>query len=415
MPYQMDKLAYQVQTILPQVYDDSLSFYELLNRVVQKLNEIVDETNEYFSKDLKVFVEEIMTEWKDDGTLDTIINDTLFESKADKTELTKVKESIPYVNVLDYGAGATKTNAENRAAIQSAIADVDSRGGGLVVIPPQASYGYDRQEPNTYPDLSGATNNILIEDYSESFSSTTEGSRDGMQVRKFFRTSGDEKNGLHDGNGEWINGRWHPYLAINHTDGSADNRRASVMFCNDGDTTWMIGQGTTTGDTLTDDEKSNFKISGILDGGTGLSTVMSILKTNGFWGFNVAAPLYDYHFSAKRGTGTSINGSYMFDNEKDGDTNILLGTKLKLRIIRLKNDDSGDIHITNNTGASNVFTFDNDGNLWCKAGVSGGTVRPTDPPAGTMYFDLTLNKPLWYRSAGDWYDAVGTKVIDGTP
>jgi hypothetical protein len=413
MAYNIQSLQYQVQTILPQVYDDSLSFYELLNRVVQKLDEVIEGTNDYFSKDLKVYVEEILVDWQNDGTLDTIINDTLFESKADKEEVTAVRNIIPYVNVLDYGAGETKTHAENKLALQQAISDIDSRGGGIVVVPPQASYGYDRQDTSTHPDLSGVTNNVLVEDFSESFSSTTVGSRDGMQVRKFFRTSGDEKNGLHDGNGEWIRGKWHPYLSISHDDPTADNRRASVMFCNDGDTTWMIGQGTTTGDTLTDDEKSNFKISGVLDGNAGLSTVMSILKTNGYWGFNVAAPLYDYHFSAKRGAATSINAAYMFDNEKDGDTQLLLGTALKMRKITLKNDNDGDIHISNNSGASNVFTFDNDGNLWCKAGVSGGTVRPVDPPAGTMYFDLTLNKPLWYRSAGDWYDAVGTKVIDG--
>lgn len=43
-------LRYWVQKVLPLVYDDSLSYYELLDRVVYKLNEVVasnDELVEY--------------------------------------------------------------------------------------------------------------------------------------------------------------------------------------------------------------------------------------------------------------------------------------------------------------------------------------------------------------------------------
>jgi hypothetical protein len=416
MAYKINSLEYQVQSVLPQVYDDSLSFYELLNKVVQKLNEIVEETNEYFDKDLKVFVEEILLKWEADGTLADVINGALFDQKADKdyvdSEIAKIGAgSVPYVGLAKFGGGSDKTFAENKTALQNAIADVNGKGGGIVIVDPGFSYGYDRQSPSTHPDFTNISNNVLVLDYSESWSSATEGTRDGMQVREFFHTGGNEKDGQHDGNGHWIHGDWHPYLSISHNDPTADNRRASIMFNNDGMATWLIGQGTTTGDTLTDDEKSNFKISGVLDGGTGLSTVMSILKTNGFWGFNVQSPTYDYHFMATRGAGTSINGNYMFDSDKGGDTNLLIGTALKMRIIRLKNDNAGDIHITNNTGASNVVTFTDAGEVIGKGGVNGGTVRPTNPTAGCMYFDLTLNKPLWYRSAGQWFDAMGTKVI----
>lgn len=38
-------LRYWVQKVLPIVYDDSLSYYELLNKVVDKLNEVVDTDN----------------------------------------------------------------------------------------------------------------------------------------------------------------------------------------------------------------------------------------------------------------------------------------------------------------------------------------------------------------------------------
>lgn len=35
-------LRYWVQKVLPLVYDDSLSYYELLDRVVKKLNDVID-------------------------------------------------------------------------------------------------------------------------------------------------------------------------------------------------------------------------------------------------------------------------------------------------------------------------------------------------------------------------------------
>lgn len=43
----VEPLKYHVQAVLPTVYDDSLSYYELLNKVVQKLNEVIEQTNNY--------------------------------------------------------------------------------------------------------------------------------------------------------------------------------------------------------------------------------------------------------------------------------------------------------------------------------------------------------------------------------
>ena len=43
----VEHLKYHVQAVLPTVYDDSLSYYELLNKVVQKLNEVIDQMNNY--------------------------------------------------------------------------------------------------------------------------------------------------------------------------------------------------------------------------------------------------------------------------------------------------------------------------------------------------------------------------------
>lgn len=38
------------------------------------------------------------------------------------------------------------------------------------------------------------------------------------------------------------------------------------------------------------------------------------------------------------------------------------------------------------------------------------TGRPADVPKGTMYFDTTLNQPIWYKGSGYWVDASGTVV-----
>lgn len=45
LPYQMPPFRYWAQKILPAVYDDSLSYYELLNKIVQKLNEVIELAN----------------------------------------------------------------------------------------------------------------------------------------------------------------------------------------------------------------------------------------------------------------------------------------------------------------------------------------------------------------------------------
>lgn len=40
------RLRYWCQLVLPAVYDDSLSYYELLNKVVHKLNEVISSNNQ---------------------------------------------------------------------------------------------------------------------------------------------------------------------------------------------------------------------------------------------------------------------------------------------------------------------------------------------------------------------------------
>lgn len=38
------------------------------------------------------------------------------------------------------------------------------------------------------------------------------------------------------------------------------------------------------------------------------------------------------------------------------------------------------------------------------------TSRPTNAYIGQMFFDTTLNKPIWYKTTSTWIDATGTTV-----
>lgn len=41
----IENMRYKTQAVLPTVYDESLSYYELLNKVIYKLNEVIDTVN----------------------------------------------------------------------------------------------------------------------------------------------------------------------------------------------------------------------------------------------------------------------------------------------------------------------------------------------------------------------------------
>lgn len=78
-------LCYYCQKVLPLVYDDSLSYYELLCKVINAVNELIKEnaeiikwlnnTQEYIKTELKQDVNEILTEWLNDGTITKILGE----------------------------------------------------------------------------------------------------------------------------------------------------------------------------------------------------------------------------------------------------------------------------------------------------------------------------------------------------
>ena len=59
----MDRFRFWCQSVLPLVYDDSLSYYEVLCKVVAKLNEVIDFVNnnikEYITEALNKLVAQL--------------------------------------------------------------------------------------------------------------------------------------------------------------------------------------------------------------------------------------------------------------------------------------------------------------------------------------------------------------------
>lgn len=69
---------YWCHKILPLVYDDSLSYYELLAKLVGKVNELIGAVNTS-EENVYNIIKSILDEWMEDGTLDKIINEEIFE------------------------------------------------------------------------------------------------------------------------------------------------------------------------------------------------------------------------------------------------------------------------------------------------------------------------------------------------
>lgn len=73
----IDKLTILIHQALPMVYDNSLSFVELLGAVVSKVNQLIDESNAYFSVDAQTAIGNILDIWKTDGTLEGMVSDAM--------------------------------------------------------------------------------------------------------------------------------------------------------------------------------------------------------------------------------------------------------------------------------------------------------------------------------------------------
>lgn len=158
----MQPFRFWCQKVLPTVYDDSLSYYELLNKVIIYLNDTVDNVNtlntnvqniynayvllqsyvnDYFDNEFPQLVSDKLDEMAEDGTLTALISgyiDPLFEAKSDEIDgiieqqNTTISSAITEQNNT-IGSAITEQNntiseaiTEQNSTINSAITQQDS-------------------------------------------------------------------------------------------------------------------------------------------------------------------------------------------------------------------------------------------------------------------------------------------------
>lgn len=91
--------------VLPQVYGDELSYYELLNKVIERcnslsitVNELIDYVNHYFdSLDVQQMINAKLDQMAQDGTLANLINNVIFSSLNNSVN----KRTIKHLTVLE--------------------------------------------------------------------------------------------------------------------------------------------------------------------------------------------------------------------------------------------------------------------------------------------------------------------------
>ena len=255
-----------------------------------------------------------------------------------------------WVNVKDFGASSSNTAAQNKTALQTAIAAVDAAGGGYVMVPWDCPYGYKRTSRSTWPDLTGITNSVTVMDLSKGDTYTSP-SIDGPQIRWWFKTTSNavEDGGMHDGNGHWIRGRHHPYLFVSNdtqATGTVKERRAGVLTGYDGIASWAFGQGTKAGDTYTDDQLMDFRIAAFNNYGGGShpdgTNALVIERTTGNFGFNSDPGGFGYNFTALSSAGSGVA---VF--KASGSTNCEV-------FLRNSNGSADDIRLKNTAGDFNL-------------------------------------------------------------
>lgn len=111
---QMRPFRFWCQKVLPLVYDDSLSYYELLNKVVKYLNDVIEDVNalgtafQELEASLNHYVEDVVEERLDqmveDGELDDIVEEVLNDKFAAYTTVTNQRISALSSTVSDHTA-----------------------------------------------------------------------------------------------------------------------------------------------------------------------------------------------------------------------------------------------------------------------------------------------------------------------
>lgn len=92
--------------IIPLIYDDSLSYYEVLCKLREKLNEVIDKVNllEDPTEDIKEEVDKILNGWLEDGTIEKMISQALLSRQSEVMHI-----QPEYISTFNYPCGAFRS------------------------------------------------------------------------------------------------------------------------------------------------------------------------------------------------------------------------------------------------------------------------------------------------------------------
>ena len=138
------KLSSYINSAIPYAWDDSESWFEFLGKVLAKVNEVVAASNDYFAVDLTQYTLELLENWREDGTLVTVINESLAKEKANITyvdgRITDVDGRITEVNTTidnlttQLAQKVTKNLGEITSADLSQEVKEQMTGGSVAVV-----------------------------------------------------------------------------------------------------------------------------------------------------------------------------------------------------------------------------------------------------------------------------------------
>lgn len=321
------------------------------------------------------------------------------------------------IDIRIFGIG--KTEEENFEIINKAISYVDQMGGGEIIIPYNFKYGYNRNKISTHPQFPDFLNNdIIINDFSEGATyDNKEGSREGAQERRFFRTKGNIQDGQHDGAGFILRDCWHPNIIMSNDEDplKATRRYATIFWGNNGIINWGIGQGVYSlpvDGTNRDDKLSKFKIVGNnIDGNKGLTNMM-VIEKNGCIAFNNSSASYDFSFSCSRNRGNKNAVINFNSSNKDGDLVFLLNTKEYSRDFVVSNSEDC-VYLTNGY-RSKLLNIYGDGRLTYTPKNRGKFEINMKEGAGgfVMTSDSGSSEVRFYSSKGNYFGAIGIDDVN---
>ena len=129
-----------VQSILPLVYDDSISYYELLCKVVETLNQVIAKTNqfdEFYEQLLRAYNElvQMVNEYLENLDYESVIDAKLDEMAEDGTlaEIAQPLISTVVADWLSEHVGPTSPPVDSSLTISGAAADAKVTGDMLTL------------------------------------------------------------------------------------------------------------------------------------------------------------------------------------------------------------------------------------------------------------------------------------------